>query len=43
MTIDPVFDFCIRSELGKDSEKSKDVMNRIWEALQETHRVRCVK
>jgi hypothetical protein len=29
-------------QLGKDDEMSKDVMHRIWEVLQETHRVRCV-
>jgi len=37
------FDICIRSQLGKDDEISKDVMHRIWEVLQKTHRVRCVK
>ena len=37
------FDSCIGSQLGKDDEMSKDVMHRIWELLQETHRVRCVK
>jgi hypothetical protein len=37
------FDTCIRSQLGKDDAMSKDVMHRIWEVLQETHRVRCVK
>ena len=37
------FETCIRSQLGKDDEMSKDVMQRIWEVLQETHRVRCVK
>ncbi len=33
------FDTCIRSQLGKDDEMSKDVMHRMWEVLQETHRV----
>ena len=37
------FDTCIRSQLGKDDEMSKDVMQRIWEVLQETHRVRCIR
>ena len=37
------FDVCIRSQLGKDDEMGKDVMHRIWEVLQETYRVRCVK
>ena len=37
------FDVCIRSQLGQDDEMSKDVMHRMWEVLQETHRVRCVK
>ena len=37
------FDGCIRGQLGKDDEMGKDVMHRIWEVLQETHRVRCVK
>lgn len=36
------FDTCIRSQLGKDDEMSKDVMHRIWEVLQETHRIRSV-
>ena len=37
------FDVCIRGQLGEDDEMRKDVMHRIWEVLQETHRVRCVK
>jgi hypothetical protein len=37
------FDACIKDQLGQDDEMSKDVMHRIWEMLQETHRVRCVK
>jgi hypothetical protein len=37
------FDVCIKSQLGKDDEMSKDVMHRIWEVLQDTYRVRCVK
>ncbi|WP_419662721.1 uncharacterized protein Dvar_31940 [Desulfosarcina variabilis str. Montpellier] len=37
------FDICVRNQLGKGDEMGKDVMHRIWEVLQETHRVRCVK
>ena len=36
------FDVCIRGQLGKDDEIGRDVMHRIWEGLQETHRLRCV-
>ena len=36
------FDVCIRGQLVQDDEMSKDVMHRIWEVLQETHRVRCL-
>ena len=34
------FDVCIRNQLGKDDEMSRDVMHRMWEVLQETHRIR---
>ena len=37
------FDVCVSGQLGKDDEMSKDVMHRMWEVLQETHRVRAVK
>ncbi|MEE4603089.1 MAG: hypothetical protein V2J65_17530 [Desulfobacteraceae bacterium] len=37
------FDLCIRGQLGEDDKMGKDVMHRIWEVLQETHRVRCLK
>ena len=37
------FDVCVRNQLGKDDEMSKDVMHRMWEVLQKTHRVRCLK
>ena len=37
------FDVCIRGQLREDDEMSQDVMHRIWEVLQETHRVRCWK
>ena len=37
------FDVCISGQLGEDDEMGKDVMHRIWEILQETHRVRFVK
>ena len=38
-----LFDTYVRGQLGQDDEMGKDVMHRIWEVLQETHRVRCVK
>jgi len=37
------FDVYLKDGLGMDDELSKDVMHRMWEVLQETHRVRCVK
>jgi hypothetical protein len=37
------FDVCIRGQLGQDDEMSKDVMHRMWEVFQETHRIRSVK
>jgi hypothetical protein len=37
------FDVCISGQLCEDDEMGKDVMHRIWEILQETHRVRFVK
>ena len=37
------FDVCVSSQLEKDDEMSKDVMHRIWEVLQETHRIRSLK
>ena len=37
------FDLCIRGQLGEDDKMGKNVMHRIWEVLQETHRVRCLK
>jgi hypothetical protein len=37
------FDVVSEVNSGMDDEMSKDVMHRIWEVLQETHRVRCVK
>jgi hypothetical protein len=37
------FDVCVRSQLGIDDAIGKDIMRHIWEVLQETHRVRCVK
>ena len=37
------FDVCIRGQLGKDDEMGMDVMHRMWEVLQDTHRVRCLK
>jgi len=37
------FDACLKEQLRKDDKMGKDVMHRIWEVLQETHRVMCVK
>jgi hypothetical protein len=37
------FDVCVTGKLGEDHEEGKEVMYRIWEVLQETHRVRSVK
>ena len=37
------FDVCVRAQLGQDDEMSKDVMHRIWEVLQKTHRLRSLK
>ena len=37
------FDLCVTGKLGKDHDEGKDMMHRIWEVLQETHQVRCVK
>lgn len=34
------FDACIRGQLGQEDKMGKDVMHRIWERLQETHRMR---
>mgnify|MGYP001417648184 CR=1 FL=1 len=37
------FDVCIRSQLRQDDEMGKDVMHRIWEVLQKTHRIRSLR
>lgn len=37
------FDVCVIGQLGQDDEIGKGVMHRVWEVLQKTHRVRCVK
>jgi len=37
------FDVYNKDHFGFNDEMSKDVMHRIWEVLQETHRVRRVK
>ncbi len=39
----PNFEDVIWKLIQDDDETSRDVMHRIWEVLQETHRVRCVK
>ena len=36
------FDICVRNRLGSTDETGKDIMHRILEVLQATHRVRCV-
>jgi len=38
-----LFDTYLSGQLGQDDAMGKDVMYRIWEVLQETHRVRCIK
>jgi hypothetical protein len=38
-----LFDACFMDQLGQNDEVGKDVMHRIWEVLQGTHRIRCVK
>jgi hypothetical protein len=37
-----LFDNYLSGQLGQDNEMSRDVMHRIWEMLQETHRIRSV-
>jgi hypothetical protein len=37
------FDVYLSDKLGMDDEMSKDIMQWIWEVLQETHRIRCSK
>ncbi|WP_319409480.1 hypothetical protein [uncultured Desulfosarcina sp.] len=38
-----LFDTYISGQLCQDNEIGKDVMNRVWEVLQETHRIRSEK
>jgi hypothetical protein len=38
-----LFDICPKDQLGKHYDMSKDVMHRVWEILQETHRIKSVK
>ncbi|MCB2141121.1 hypothetical protein KQH27_00270 [bacterium] len=38
-----IFDTYISGQLGQGDKMGKDVMNRIWEVLRETHRVRILK
>jgi hypothetical protein len=39
-----VFDVYVRTRLGDDFEDdAKDIMNRLWERLKDTHRLRAVK
>jgi hypothetical protein len=37
-----LFDTYLSGQLGQDDVMGRDVMHRLWEVLQETHRVRCV-
>lgn len=39
----PYLQYAFENLIGEDEEMSKAIMHRIWEVLQETHRVRCVK
>ena len=38
-----LFDACFSGRLGLNDETGKDVIVRIWQVLQETHRIRIVK
>ena len=38
-----LFDKLVSEHLGQDDEIGKDIVDRIWDMLKETHRVRCVK
>jgi hypothetical protein len=38
-----LFDACISSHYGEDDEMGKEVIHRVWEVLQATHRIRRVK
>lgn len=36
------FDVYISKDAGNDQETGREIMKRIWQALQETHRIRIV-
>lgn len=38
-----LFDTIVSEHLGQADEIGKDVIHRIWEVLQETHRIKCLK
>jgi hypothetical protein len=38
-----LFDAYLSGQLGQDDVMGRDVMHRIWEVLQETYRVQCVR
>lgn len=35
-----VFDIYISREIGDDPDTGREIMRRVWQALQETHRIR---
>lgn len=37
------FEVCVRDQIGRGDELSEDVMQRLWEVLQKTHRIRSIK
>ena len=37
------FDVYLSKDIGNDPETGQEVMRRIWQTLQETHRIRLVK
>lgn len=37
------FDVYISRDVGDDPETGQDIMKRVWQTLQETHRIRLVK
>ncbi|HSO20978.1 MAG TPA: hypothetical protein VLT88_16045 [Desulfosarcina sp.] len=37
------FDIYISRQIGDDSRTGRDVMHRVWQRLQETHRLRLVR
>ena len=37
------FDVYISRDIGDDQETGREIMKRVWQALQKTHRIRLVK